>query len=359
MFLQRWRVFTTLIFTALAIATPFPPSVSAATNLATRLSGRILLQVESRGEAWYVDPLTRRRFSLGRPEDALTVMRSLGLGIRSADLRQIPTVDETSVGDTALRSRLSGRILLQVENKGEAWYVDPLTQKRIYLGRPADALTAMRRFGLGVTNANLSTIPTATNPVGTIRQNVPFTSQAPSGRWSDPRQQDGCEEASVLMAVAWARETTLTKEGAEASIIAMSDWEKEQFGFFMDTSIDDTAAYLLRDYLKFTHYTVRKNITTEDIKETLRNNRIAIVAASGQILKHPNFTGGGPLRHMVVVIGWDESTKTFITHEPGTQNGAFWPYSESIMAASLLDYPSGDHAPLAPMPTAMIEISKE
>lgn len=355
---QRSRTFTVPVTIAILTAVLLPLSSRAAVSFATRLSGRILLQVESRGEAWYVDPITKTRFSLGRPDDALTVMRSLGLGISDANLRQIPTMDEAFVGNEALRTRLAGRILLQVESRGEAWYVDPITQKRAYLGRPANALAAMRQFGLGVTNANLGAIPAATNPATTIRQNVPFTSQAPSGRWSDPRQQDGCEEASVLMAVAWARGTSLTKEGSEASIIAMSDWEKEQLGFFMDTSIDDTAAYLLRDYLKFTNYNVRKHITTEDIKETLRNNRIAIVAASGKILKHPNFTGGGPARHMVVVIGWDESTKTFITHEPGTQNGAFWPYSESVMAASLLDYPSGDHAPLAPMPTAMIEISR-
>lgn len=358
MLIQRSRTFAFFSLVTLITAAILPSSSYAATTLGTRLSGRILLQIESRGEAWYVDPITKTRFSLGRPDDALAIMRSLGLGISDANLRQIPTINETSVGNEALRARLAGRILLQVEGRGEAWYVDPLTQKRAYLGRPANALAAMRQFGLGITNANLRAIPAVTNPATTVRQNVPFTSQAPSGRWSDPRQQDGCEEASVLMAVAWARGTSLTKEGAEASIIAMSDWEKEQFGFFMDTSIDDTAAYLLRDYLKFTNYTVRKNISTEDIKESLRNGHIAIVAASGKILKHPNFTGGGPVRHMVVVIGWDESTKTFITHEPGTQSGAFWPYTESVMAASLLDYPSGDHAPLAPMPTAMIEIRK-
>jgi len=45
---------------------------------------------------------------------------------------------------------LNGRILLQVEDLGQAWYVNPLDASRYYLGRPDDAFSLMRRFGLGV-----------------------------------------------------------------------------------------------------------------------------------------------------------------------------------------------------------------
>lgn len=44
-------------------------------------SGVILLQVESAGEAWYVNPTDNKRYFLGRPADAFAVMRSLGIGI--------------------------------------------------------------------------------------------------------------------------------------------------------------------------------------------------------------------------------------------------------------------------------------
>ena len=45
-------------------------------------------------------------------------------------------------------------------------------------------------------------LPTATvEPKRFVLLNVPFTSQAPFGEWSDPRHQDGCEEAAALMAV--------------------------------------------------------------------------------------------------------------------------------------------------------------
>lgn len=43
-----------------------------------------------------------------------------------------------------LANRLAGQILLQVEQHGEAWYIDPETTQRYFLGRAADAYALMR-----------------------------------------------------------------------------------------------------------------------------------------------------------------------------------------------------------------------
>ena len=51
--------------------------------------GKIFLQVESRGEAWYVNPVSGRRYFLGRPTDAFVLMRGFGLGITNDDLKKI------------------------------------------------------------------------------------------------------------------------------------------------------------------------------------------------------------------------------------------------------------------------------
>lgn len=255
---------------------------------------------------------------------------------------------------------VTGRILLQVESHGEAWYVDPISLKRIYLGRPIDALNVMRSYGLGITNNDLAQIPTSSQSgEQSIRQEVPFTAQAPFGNWNDPRQQDGCEESSAIMAVAWARSEGLTNEQAEEHITSMSDWEDEMFGYFMDSSIDDTANNLLKTYLKFDNFTVQKNITTQDIKNELNNGNIVIVAVNGIKLESPYFVGGGPLRHMALIVGYDTSTNSFLTHDPGTQYGAYYPYTEETIANALMDYPSGNHVPVTPMPTGMIVIEKE
>ncbi|MBI2984910.1 MAG: phosphodiester glycosidase family protein [Candidatus Kerfeldbacteria bacterium] len=135
------------------------PNTGSLATVAERVSGYILIQVERNGEAWYVHPVTLTRFFLSRPADAFDIMRRLGLGISDANLAKIPVAGSASEGDLALRRRLAGRILIQVERNGEAWYVYPKTQQRYFLGRPADAFTLMRRLGLGITNANLSQIP--------------------------------------------------------------------------------------------------------------------------------------------------------------------------------------------------------
>ncbi len=49
-------------------------------------------------------------------------------------------------------------------------------------------------------------------PLQLVTQSVPFTVQAPLGDWTDARQQDGCEEASVLMAMAWVRDEEFVNE---------------------------------------------------------------------------------------------------------------------------------------------------
>lgn len=132
--------------------------IQAADDLASKLSGRILLQVESHGKAWYVSPLTKTRAYLGRPLDAFQAMRFFGLGISNHDLNQIP-LSSSNAPITPLAAKLSGRILLQTQSHGEAWYVNPLNKKRYFLGRPADALNLMRKLGLGVRNRDMAKIP--------------------------------------------------------------------------------------------------------------------------------------------------------------------------------------------------------
>ena len=60
------------------------------TSLANRLKGRILLQVESRGEAWYVSPVDGKRYYMADGEAAYQIMRFLSLGITNVDIRKIP-----------------------------------------------------------------------------------------------------------------------------------------------------------------------------------------------------------------------------------------------------------------------------
>jgi len=65
----------------------------------------------------------------------------------------------SSVSAITLAQKLVGRILLQVESKGEAWYVDSASLKRIYLADGNSAYDLMRNKGLGIKNLDLAKIP--------------------------------------------------------------------------------------------------------------------------------------------------------------------------------------------------------
>jgi len=136
------------ILTILLVAFLLPVQTLAAT--AQHHSGKIYLQVEANGEAWYVNPDDMRRYFLGRPSDAFALMRSFGLGITHAELQ--------GYLDSSFPTRLSGKILLDVEMNGEAYYINPQDRQGYFLGRPADAFEVMRSVGIGITNADLASI---------------------------------------------------------------------------------------------------------------------------------------------------------------------------------------------------------
>lgn len=125
------------------------PFISKA-SMQDALEGRILLQVEGEGQAWYVVPGVKERAYLGRPDDAFKIMRELGLGI---------TEDFFVLWSGYAPAQLKGKILLRVQANGEAYYVNTKTRELHYLGRPEDAFQVMREQGLGISNYNLKSIP--------------------------------------------------------------------------------------------------------------------------------------------------------------------------------------------------------
>ena len=140
------KVFIFLLITFLL----FPISYINADNLSSKLTGKILLQVEQNGEAWYINPADEKRYYMGRPTDAFSLMRELGLGITHNELTQYL--------NSKFPTRLSGKIMLDVEENGEAYYIYPNDLKGYFLGRPADAFQIMRNLGLGITDSNLELI---------------------------------------------------------------------------------------------------------------------------------------------------------------------------------------------------------
>lgn len=197
------------------------------------------------------------------------------------------------------------------------------------------------------------------NKDNTILLSVPFVSQAPLGDWSDPRQQDGCEEASVLMAIAWTegRDFITTNEALE-TIILISDYELEKYGSFHDTSASSTVERIFNDYFDYDNVQVQYDIAVEDIIAELQKGNLVIAPFDGQKLNNIYYTPPGAERHMLVIIGYDFDTNEFITNDPGTKRGAGYRYPRDILFSAIRDYPTGNHLPILGTKNAIIRVEK-
>lgn len=120
-----------------------------------RLRGKIVIKTEDLGRAFYIHPVLNKMFFLGSPKDAFSVMRSQGVGISNNDLTRFiknGKTNENILIDSVFLKEHVGKIFLQVEKNGEAWYVNPENKELYFLGRPTDAFRVMRELGLGISN---------------------------------------------------------------------------------------------------------------------------------------------------------------------------------------------------------------
>jgi len=157
-------IIKTLVFVLLFSFLPLSlPAQAAEKSFTERISGQILLDVEKNGEAYYVNSEDNLAYYLKNGPAAYTLMRNLSLGISDENLKQIPSIETTTemrqatsiCASNPLAARLSGRILLQTEQHGEAWYIFPDTCRRIYMKDGEAAYTIMRFLGLGASSADV------------------------------------------------------------------------------------------------------------------------------------------------------------------------------------------------------------
>ena len=127
-------------------------TVNTDSALAKRLSGRLLLQVENKGQIWYVDPKTGKRFFVTK-DSAIEIFRALSLGITEADLGKVPVKGSLDPGDAGMRNRLKGKLLLRVQASGQIVYVD--FDGFRHEATTENVMDLFRSLSLGITNKDL------------------------------------------------------------------------------------------------------------------------------------------------------------------------------------------------------------
>ncbi len=181
------------------------------------------------------------------------------------------------------------------------------------------------------------TIKETTIPKQMLIKNVPFTSQAPYGKW-DEVHEETCEEAAVLIVDKYLqgrREAVLPPSEVEHDLQAMIEWEQGYFGTYLDTTIAQTAT-MAKEYSGYKNTSVAYDIDVNDIKAQIAKGRPVIIPTAGRMLGNPYFTAPGPVYHFLVIIGYTQNE--FITNDPGTRHGRYYHYKIDTVMNAIHDW---------------------
>lgn len=190
-----------------------------------------------------------------------------------------------------------------------------------------------------------------------VEWTVPFTPQAPLGNWEDVKQGNGCEESCLLMAYSWVSKKEIEATEAVKEIEKMSDFSLKLLGHFHDISNEDTIK-LMKEYYKFDKVYLETKVDAETIKTKLAEKNLLIVAVNGGKLNNPYYQIPEPANHKIIIIGYDETKREFITHDPGTSRGKGFRYNYEQLLDSITDYPTGYRESFETVVKSMIVVEK-
>ncbi|MBU0981156.1 C39 family peptidase [Patescibacteria group bacterium] len=162
-----------------------------------------------------------------------------------------------------------------------------------------------------------------------------FTSQTPLGIWREPWDEYS-EEACAYMAVKWALGEEMPDQTQVANdLLAIGTWEGKVFGTSKQTSAAQTME-ILTDYFGY-HKVELQKATPDSLINLLNEGKIAILTVDGRILQNPHYSNPAPAHHTILLTGYDQETKEFITNDPGTRYGISVRYSQQKILDSILD----------------------
>jgi hypothetical protein len=213
-------------------------------------------------------------------------------------------------------------------------------------GQPISESTVRRHVSSLQERTNVDPVPV--QKPNAKPQKVEFFSQAPFADWDDIRQQDGCEEAVMLMAYLWRSDTNFNKNQFLDALLDLTNFETEKFGAHNDIHVEDMATVMAEKLGITDAYTVTDSdlITIAYLEELLDAGNLVIVPTQGKRLGNPNFSGEGPERHALLLLGYDRQNAEFIVHDPGTRKGENYRYPESVLLNAIYSYPTGHKLPV-------------
>ena len=166
---------------------------------------------------------------------------------------------------------------------------------------------------------------------------VQFYPQSPFGQWGKIFS-DTCEEASVLIAMNYVNDISMTREEFRDELLNIVDWENNYFWYFKDTNTVETEMIINRHFW-YTKSFIVENPSIEDIKQNLSQNSVVLVPLDGKWL-NPNFRNGWPRYHFIV-LKWYTDTH-FISHEVGSKYWENYYYEQHDIMERVHDFHQTD-----------------
>jgi len=191
-------------------------------------------------------------------------------------------------------------------------------------------------------SSSVAAPPTATlSKVSKVSIPVPYTSEIPNGAWVKP-WNNACEEASIVMVDEFyhgIKTTRLTRQRAMTLMQPIFLWEDKNFGY----NADADAAEIARIINETTPFkaTIKYQPTLDDIKQELAQGHPVISLHYGFGLKNPliPFRHSGSSYHVMVLKGYDDTTKEFIVNDPGNdKSGLDFRYPYATIMDTLHDF---------------------
>ncbi len=206
---------------------------------------------------------------------------------------------------------------------------------------------------------------------------IPFTPQAPTANW-DELHNEACEEASAIMIASYLRSinddesvniepitkptnnppdkyfSLLDPEFVELEIAKLTNWQKDNFGYFLSIDTNETAKMISEVY-NLNAKVVPFDIDT--IKRTyLSGDSLIILPTDGRLLGNPYYKPPGPKYHMLVVSGYNPTE--IITNDPGTKRGYNYKYKYDVIEKAVGNW-NHDKQELDTSNKLMIIVSKK
>jgi len=168
---------------------------------------------------------------------------------------------------------------------------------------------------------------------------IPYINESPDGSWTGP-WKNGCEEASIAMIEDfYLGKKEVSTQDAMTFMNMLFEKQNQIWGSNADADTYRTAR-IINDYTSY-NATIIDNPTIEQIKDELNQKRPVISFHYGKVLNNPNipFLATGSYYHVFIIIGYDDTTNEFITHDTGDiKTGANHRYDYDIFMNSLADF---------------------